>query len=148
MSKRRRRFVPLEGHPAVEACVEHWVHRHEGVNRVVTAWVEYRGAGDALIAAGVATAETIAPGKKGKLRVDHEGYRFLREKLSGNRISLRFPDVDAAFMAKRPGFAAYTRRKARLDQAFAEFMEKAVWRMHRLLSRPGGIFRDDASTNG
>jgi hypothetical protein len=148
MSKQRRPFQPIEGHPDVEVLVDHFVHRHpDGTGRVVSTAVEYRGDGDSLIAAGVATAEVIAPGKKGTTRVDADGYRFFREKLSGDRYSLRFPDVDDAFMESRPGFSAVIRRRAGLEQAFAEFMEGAVWRMHRLLTRPGGILRGDASTD-
>jgi hypothetical protein len=137
----------LDCHPGVRIAVENWG------NRVV---VEYRGEGEALVAAGVATAEMIAPGRKGVPRVDHEGYRFQRTK-RGRTIAIRYTDVDVKFAAYRPGVsntvatkwsAEPNTRRASLDEAFARFMDNAVWRMHRLLTRPGGIFRDDASTDG
>lgn len=95
------KFIPL---PAPHSAVRVAVDLYAGSTRVA-----YDGLPADLIAAGVATAEMLAPGRKGTRRIDPDGIPFHRAVIRGRghiciaryypdrRLAGTLPGVSAAF---------------------------------------------------
>jgi hypothetical protein len=66
-------FIDVPGCPGVRFDLEGATIRDSGIVSI-----SYSGSAEALITAGVATAEMIAPGASGRERLDQNGMRFMR----------------------------------------------------------------------
>lgn len=65
--------------------------------------VQYRGRADDLIAAGVATAELLQPGRRGLVRRDDRGVHYRRDLTGGGGRSITRYFDDTAMALEMPG---------------------------------------------